>query len=321
MSDEQERQHPAYLWWNGERRPWGEATVHVTELGWSTVNAVFEGIRGYWDERAEELYVFRLAEHLARFANSMKLVRYRAEYTSEQLTEAIVELLRANETREDTYIRPLAYTADTSNRRFSQVATEAAVLINTHPMGSHLLTGVAHTAKVSSWRRISEDVMPPRIKNLSNYRNSQLAAWEARLDGYDTALLLNAQGTVAEGPGACVMMVANGMLVTPSVTCSILESITRDALIVLAREVLGIPVVERQVDRTELYVADEIFTCGTAAEITPVISVDKYTVGDGGIGPVTRDLERAFLDVLRGTEERFAAWRTPVWAAVPAGVR
>ena len=316
----EQRKHPTYLWWNGERLRWHDATVHVTELGWSTVGAVFEGIRAYAGDDGE-LYVFRLREHLERLERSMRLVRLRLDYGLDELTEVILDLLRANEIHEDTYIRPLAFAADTSGKRFAQIGNDASLLVNTSPLATHLGTGLTQTAKVSSWRRISEDVMPPRIKNLSNYRNGQLASSEARLDGYDTAFLLNAQGTVAEGPGACVMMVANGMLVTPSVTCSILESITRDALIVLAREVLGIPVVERQVDRTELYVADEIFTCGTAAEITPVISVDKYTVGDGGIGPVTRDLERAFLDVLRGTEERFAAWRTPVWAAVPAGVR
>lgn len=318
MADE--GRHPAYLWWNGERRPWAEATVHVTEIGWSTVNGVFEGIRAYRDERTEELYVFRLREHMERFERSMKLVRYRPDFSVDQLCEAIVDLLRANETREDTYIRPLAYTADTSNRRFSQVNTEAALLINTSPMPSHLLTGVAHAAKVSSWRRISEDVMPPRVKNISNYRNSQLATWEARLDGYDTAILLNQHGTVAEGPGACLALVRDGKLITPDLTSSILESITRDALLTLAREVLEIEVVERPVDRTELYLADELFTCGTAAEITPIVAVDKYDVADGTPGPVTQALERVFDDVLRGREERYRRWRTPVGvpAVVPA---
>ena len=174
------------------------------------------------------------------------------------------------------------------------------------------------TAKVSSWRRISEDVMPPRIKNLSNYRNSQLGSSEARLDGYDTAIFLNAQGTVAEGPGACLAMIKDGAFHTPDVTSSILESITRDALMVLAREVLGMPVIERQIDRTELYTADELFTCGTAAEISPIVMVDHYQVGSGEIGPVTRELERVFDDVLRGNESRYAHWRTPILQ--PAGV-
>ena len=160
--------------------------------------------------------------------------------------------------------------------------------------------------------------MPPRVKNLSNYRNSQLAGMEARLDGYDTAILLNHQGKVSEGPGACLMLVSGNRIVTPDVGSGILESITRDALIVILREVLGLEVVERQVDRTELYLADEVFTCGTAAEVTPVVGIDKYTIGDGSIGPVTRALETAFDDVLRGRDARYAHWRTPVGLATPA---
>lgn len=312
--------HPEYLWWNGERRRWEDATVHVTELGWSTVGAVFEGIRGYWDDVADELHVFRLREHLERLERSMKLVRFSLDYSVDELTDVVLDLLRVNGTREDTYVRPLAYAAETSGKRFAQLDNRSALLINTHPMPSHLGTGLTYTAKVSSWRRISDETMPPRIKNLSNYRNGQLASMEAKGDGYDTAFLLNANGTVAEAPGACVMFVRDGRLVTPDVTSSILESITRDALMVLAREVLGIEVVERPVDRTELYLADEVFTCGTAAEITPVVSIDKYDIGGGGPGPVTAELERVFHDVLRGREPRFAHWRTPVGvaAAVPA---
>lgn len=312
----EQRVHPDYLWWNGERRPWHEATVHVTELGWSTVGAVFEGIRAYTNRAGDEVYVFRLREHLERLEDSMKLVRLRLDYSVDELTAAIIDLMQANGSVEDTYIRPLGYTGDTSGKRFAQLGADASLLINTAPMPSHLKTGMTMTAKVSSWRRISEDVMPPRIKNLSNYRNSQLGSMEARLDGYDTAIFLNAQGTVAEGPGACLMLVKDGVLITPDVTSSILESITRDALMVLAREVLGLTVEERPVDRTELYLADEVFTCGTAAEISPIVSVDKYDVGDGAIGPVTRELERVFDDVLRGAEARYAHWRTPVPAAV-----
>ena len=312
--------HPTYLWWNGERRRWEDATVHVTELGWSTVGAVFEGIRAYWDDRTEELHVFRLREHLERLARSMKMVRLDLHYPVDELSETILDLLRANEVREDTYIRPLAYSADTSGKRFAQLGHQAALLINTSPMPSHLLSGTTQTAKVSSWRRVSDETMPPRIKNLSNYRNGQLAGMEARLDGYDTAFLINAGGTVAEAPGACVMLVRDGRLITPDVTSSILESITRDALMVLAREVLGLEVVERQVDRTELYLADEVFTCGTAAEITPIVGVDKYDVGSGEIGPVTRELEQVFHDVLRGREERYAGWRTPVGVTAAAAV-
>ncbi len=310
--------HPDYVWWNGERRSWEACTVHVTELGWSTIGAVFEGIRAYTGDAPGELYVFRLREHLERLERSMRLVRLEREFTLDQLMAAIDDLLQVNDIREDTYIRPLAYAAETSGKRFAQLGHEAALLINTSPMASHLKSGMTQTAQVSSWRRISEDVMPPRIKNLSNYRNSQLAGMEARLNDYDTAILLNHHGKVSEGPGACVMMVSGDRVITPDVGSGILESITRDALMVLCREVLGLEVVEREVDRTELYLADEVFTCGTAAEITPVVDIDKYPIGGGAIGPVTQALESAFDDVLRGRDARYAHWLTPVEVATPA---
>ncbi|MGH2615884.1 MAG: branched-chain amino acid transaminase [Thermomicrobiales bacterium] len=314
----QGKTHPNFVWWNGQRRPWEDCTIHVTELGWSTVGAVFEGIRAYTGDNPDELYIFRFREHLERLERSMRLVRLQLEYSLDELTAVTADLLQANQVREDTYIRPLAYAADTSGKRFAQIGHDAALLINTSPMASHLKSGLTQTAKVSSWRRISEDVMPPRIKNISNYRNSQLAGMEARLDGYDTGFLLNLHGKVAEGPGACVMLVSGDRVITPDVGSGILESITRDALIVLARDVLGLEVIEREVDRTELYLADEVFTCGTAAEITPIVNIDKYAVGDGAIGPVTRALENAFEDVLRGRDARHAHWRTPVEVATPA---
>lgn len=303
--------HPAYLWWNGRQVRWEDATIHVTEIGWSTVGAIFEGIRAYWNAEQEELYVFRLPEHMRRFAQSMKLVRLQQNHSTEALIEAIVNLVRDNGDREDIYIRPLAFRGG-EGKGFSSFGTESQILINTHANPSHLLTGKVQNLCVSSWTRISDNVMPPRVKNLSNYRNGQLANMEAAVNGYDGAILLNAQGTVAEGPGSCLMLVRDGTLITPDVTSSILESITRDAIITMARDDLGLEVVERPVDRTELYIADEVFMCGTAAEITPVVSIDKYQVGDGKIGPITHRLEQLFHDVLRGIDPRHEEWRTPV---------
>jgi branched-chain amino acid aminotransferase len=310
--------HPAFVWWKGQQVRWEDATVHVTDLAWSTVGAVFEGIRGYWNAEEATLHIFRLREHLERLVDSCKLVRLELPYSVEELTTFVTELVQANDIREDSYIRPLVY-ADGTNRKLSELSTASSLLINTHPSPSHLGTDFTYTAKVSSWTRISDNVMPPRAKNISNYRNGQLATSEAMLDGYNTALLLNPQGKVTEGPGACVAMIRKGEFITPDLASGILDSITRDALITLAREDLGLRVVERQVDRTELYLADEVMTLGTAAEITPIISIDHYEIGDGKIGPVTRKLEALFEAVLRGTEEKYAAWRTPV-VAVTAGV-
>lgn len=310
-------EHPRYLWWNGKLTPWDEAMVHVTEVGWSSVSAIFEGIMSYWNADDEELYVFQLDAHLRRLLRSEKVMRMRQDYSVAALREAVVELLRANEYRADAYIQPLAYpTGSGSFRRLNTVEPSPVDLrITTRPSPSHLLKGEGKHACISSWTRISDNVMPPRVKNLSNYRNSQLASSQAAIDGYDTPILLNAAGKVAEGPGACLMLVRDGRLITPPVTDSILESITRGSVIELARNELGLEVVERSVDRTELYIADEVFFCGTAAEITPIVSVDRYAVGDGGQGPITTQLERVFYDVVHGCNHRYAGWVTPVGVA------
>ncbi|MFN8539155.1 MAG: branched-chain amino acid transaminase [Thermomicrobiales bacterium] len=311
--------HPKFMWWNGELVPWEKATVHVTQMHWTAVSAIFEGIMSYWNQDQEELYVFRLDGHLKRFVRSQKMMRMRADYTVEQLTDAITGLLRANDTRTDTYVFPYAYPAGGGRfRSFSASEPGAAeVQVTTRPSSSHLLSGKMSHACVSSWTRIPDNVMPPRIKNIANYRNGGLAGAEAAINGYDTAILLNTAGKVAEGPGACIMMVRDGQLITPTVTDSILESITRSAIIELARD-LGVEVVERTIDRTELYIADEVFFCGTAAEITPVASVDRYTVGNGELGPITGQLEQKLHDIMRGKDSRYASWATPV--GVPKAV-
>ncbi len=314
--------HPQYLWWDGELVPWQDATVHVTQMHWSAVSAIFEGIMAYWNEEQEELFVFRLDAHLERLLRSQKMMRMRQDYTVKQLTDAITHLLRVNDHRSDTYVFPYAYPAGGQRFRAFSSATElgaAQIMVTTRPSESHLLKNQLQHACTSTWTRISDNVMPPRIKNIANYRNGQLASAEASINGYDTAILLNAQGKVAEGGGACLMMVRDGKLVTPTGTDSILESITRASIMELAKD-LGIEVVERTMDRTELYIADEVFFCGTAAEITPIASVDRYVVGDGTLGPVTTELEKLFHDIVRGKSSRYASWVTPVGApkAVPA---
>ncbi len=304
-------EHPAYLWWNGKLTRWEVATVHVTRIAWSGVAAVFEGIRGYWNAEREELYIFRLNEHVDRFMRSMKLMRMESAWSRDELFDAVVTLARENDCRADTYLFPLAYPNYASRGGF-RGASAAEIYITTSPQPSRLTTGSTESASVSSYRRISEDVMPPRVKNISNYRNSQLASSEARLNGYDNAIILNAEGHVTEGPAACIFLVRNGVVITPDLTSGILESITRDAVIRLCRETLGIDVQERVVDRSELYVADEVFYAGTSAELQPVTSIDHYQIGTGAIGPITARLDRLFNDVVRGIEDAYPDWRTAV---------
>jgi branched-chain amino acid aminotransferase len=312
-----DRWMPPYLWWNGTLVPWQQATIHLTASFWTGVTAIFEGIMSYWNADAGELYIWQLEPHLRRLLRSQKLMRQESPYTAAQLTTAIQELIQALDVREDTYIFPFCYPQGGGNFESSTGPglQPVEIAITARPNPSHLGKGWVRSACVSSYTRISDNVMPPRVKNIANYRNSNLAMAEARIDGYDTALILNPAGKVAEGPGSCVILVRDGVIVTPSTTDSILESISRFSILELARRELGLEVVERPVDRTELYIADEIFMVGTAAEILTITSVDRYVVGDGQIGPVTRAVEAAFHRVVRGHDPRYAHWSTPAGLA------
>ena len=316
-----DRSTPAYLWWNGKRIPWESATVHLASTFWSGVTAIFEGIMSYWNEEQGELYVWQLDAHLQRLLRSQKLMRQASPYTVAELTDAVLDLVRALNVSGDTYIFPYCYPQDGGNFESSTTLAPQPVdmSIVARPNPSHLGKGWVRSACVSSYTRISDNVMPPRVKNIANYRNSNLAMAEAKIDGYDTALILNTVGKVAEGPGACLMLLRDGVLVTPSSTDSILESISRSSVIELARKELGLAVVERPVDRTELYVADEAFMVGTAAEILAIGSVDRYTVGSGGMGPITAKLDQIFNDVVRGKRPEYSHWLTP--AGMPEAVK
>lgn len=304
---------PAYLWWNGQRVPWASATVHLSSTFWSGVTAIFEGIMSYWNAEQGELYIWQLDAHLQRLLRSQKLMRQDSPYSVAELTDAIIDLVQALDVSSDTYIFPYCYPQGGGNFESSTSATPQPVdmAITARPNESHLGKGWVRSACVSSYTRIADNVMPPRVKNIANYRNSNLAMAEAHIDGYDTAIFLNTVGKVSEGPGSCIMLLRDGVLVTPMSSDSILESISRSSLMTLAREELGLQVVERPVDRTELYVAEEIFMCGTAAEILTIGSVDRYQVGNGAIGPVTAKLERIFHDVVRGNNPKYGHWLTP----------
>ncbi len=231
-------------------------------------------------------------------------------YTHDRLRKAIIELVRANKLTQDVYIRPFAFSeAGTFGGAPAQRAT---VIIHTDNWKSHLKEDRAGHAVVSSWTRIADNIMPPRIKASSHYLNSRDASEEARRHGYDHAIILNSNGKVAEAPGACLMLIRGSKLITPSTSSGILESITREVIMQLAGERLGLQVVEREVDRTELYVADEIFLCGTGAEIAPIVSVDRLPVARGEVGPLTRNIIDCYHDVVRGIDVSHADWRTTV---------
>ncbi len=302
--------NPKFVWVDGKLVAWNDATVHITQMGIATVSLVYEGIRAYWNPDEQKAYVFQLDAHVHRLMQSMRLVRMKPTLTAHDLAQGVLDTLRANQVAGDIYIRPFAFTEALT---FSTAATDVPrLVITTQPWSTRLLSGKVAHACVSSWTRISDNIMPARIKASSNYLNSRYASEEAKRNGYDVALFLNAQAKVSEGPGACLMIVRDGKLITPSVTSDILESITRTTLMQLCREVLNIEVIEREVDRTELYIADEAFLCGTGMEITPIASVDRFTLGAGGIGPITQRIETLYHNLVRGIDKSHPEWRTMI---------
>jgi branched-chain amino acid aminotransferase len=301
------------IWLNGSLVPESEATLPLNSAAVFYATNVFEGLRAYWNEDDGELYCFRLDEHFARFRESMKMMRFDIPYDDDGLYEAVRQVLAGNEVREDVHMHMVAYV--------SGVGLDA-----TSPAGLYIIprrrprrddpTGLS--CNVSSWSRTSDNAIPIRLKSGSNYQNGRLAILQSKADGYDQPIFLNKDGHVAEGSGATFFMVRKGRLVTPPITADILESITRSTLIdTICPEVFGMGVVEREIDRTELYVAEEAFFCGSGYEITPITSIDRFPLGDGQVGPITKRISRAYLDIVRGVDKRYAEWRTPVYKAVP----
>lgn len=319
FSPDFDKSTPDYLWWNGRCVPWANATIHLSSSFWSGVTAIFEGIMAYWNDEAEELYVWQLDAHLRRLLRSQKLMRQAAPYSVAELTQGVIELLRLLKVNRDSYVFPYCYPQGGGNFESSTTLElqPVEIAITARPNPSHLGKGWVRSACVSSYTRISDNVMPPRVKNIANYRNSNLAMAEAKIDGYDTALIMNTAGKVAEGPGSCLILIRDGVLITPSSTESILESISRASVMTLAQRELGLQVIERPVDRTELYLADEIFMVGTAAEILTIGSVDRYIIGAGTMGPITTQIEQLFHAVVRGKRPDYAHWMTPVGRRAP----
>jgi branched-chain amino acid aminotransferase len=300
------------IWMNGELVSQAEAVLPVNSAAVFYATNVFEGLRAYWNEDDQELYCFRLAEHFTRFRESMKMMRFDIPYSDDDLYTAVRDVLTGNEIQEDVHMHMVAYVA-------------GAGLDATSPTGLYINPrrrprvdeGAGLNCCVSSWTRTADNAIPIRLKSGSNYQNGRLASLQAKADGYDQPIFLNKEGHVAEGTGATFFMVRKGRLVTPPVTADILESITRTTLIdVICPELFGMGVVEREIDRTELYVAEEAFFCGSGYEITPIVSIDRFPLADGQVGPITRRLQRAYLDIVRGVDKRFSDWRTPTYRSV-----
>lgn len=298
-----------YLSLNGQIVPYAEARIHVSSVAMKYGASVFEGIRGYWNEQEGQLYAFALDGHLQRLLASMKLMGMEHEVTVETLREQTLAVIRANELREDCYIRLAA-----SIEIDGPIDSKGPVLINiaAFPQGRKPQGERGIRVNVSSWVRIADHMMPPRIKSVANYQNGRLAALQAKADGYDNTLLLNQSGKIAEAPTAAFFLVKNGVLITPPTTAGILESITRRCLLEWARD-LGIPTQEREIDRTECYLAEEAFLCGTGAEILPIGSIDRHLLGEGRVGPITRQLTDCYFAAAYGRSEFSRHLNEPVY--------
>jgi branched-chain amino acid aminotransferase len=302
------------IWMNGGLVDWADATIHVGSHGLHYGSGIFEGIRAYATPKGSA--VFRLTDHLKRFENSAKLLSMELPYTVEELRAACYEVIGANGLPE-CYLRPIAFFGY-GELGVASTGNPVEVVVMSWPWGAYLgeegqRTGIR--VKISSWQRIGPNVIPHAAKATGVYLNSMLAVTEANRAGYDEAILLTAEGHVADGSGENVFLVKGGTVYTPDLSTSILPGITRDTVMQIARD-LGYRVEEKQLIRSDLYLADEVFMTGTAAEVTPIRSVDDYDIG---VGPVTLEIQRAYLSACRGGEARWEGWleyatRTPAEA-------
>lgn len=294
---------------DGALIPFADARVHPLSVAFAYATTVFEGIRAYHDPASGRFWFFRLDEHLRRLAQGMKVMRMDRRFAPGELREALSGLVRANEPDDDVYLRLLVYVDAIGLLATTGPVSYTAAAV---PRERSKLAESGMRLGVSSWSRLADNASPPRIKATANYHNARLAHLQAKADDYDGALMLTPAGKVSETPIACFFMVRDGRLVTPDAASNILESITRDTILALHREMTGTPAEERAIDRSELYLADEAFICGTGQEIIPVTSIDRLPVGDGTPGPLTRALMARYFEVVRGLTPDHAAWRTEV---------
>lgn len=299
------------IWLKGEILNVNDAKINVLSPTSQFGLNVFEGIPCYWNEDENQLYAFRLDDHYNRLLRSAKLLQLDCKYTKEDFTKALKDVIKANEYDENLSVRQTLFVDG-----FGLWGSEGPVEMFVAPIPRGR-TSAEYNKKglnccITSWRRISDETLSPRIKCGANYINSRVGQREALRNGYDTCLFLNEVGKVAEGPGSCFFMIKDNTVITPQLTDSVLESITRDTVIQLAKH-MGYKVIERSIDRTELYTCDEAFLCGSAMEITPVLSIDRYTIGNGDTGNITKNIHLKYLDVVQGKDKEFKQWVTPIY--------
>jgi len=303
---------PPIAFINNEFVPIDEARVSIRTNALQYGTGIFEGIRAYWNAQHKQLFVFKMAEHYERLLNNCRVLRLQVGKDVKELCDITLELVRKNEHREDTYIRPLAYISS-EGLGPKLIGYETGFAIYTFPLGDYIDTSTGVKVGFSSWRRISDNTIPARCKVTGGYVNSALAKTEALEQGFDEAIFLTQDGFISEGSAMNIFLIRDGKLMTPDRSADILEGITREVLIELGREELGLEVIERPVGRSELYLADEAFLCGTGAQVSPIIEVDRRAIGDGKIGPLTAKIQELYFRVVKAEYPKYQHWCAPVY--------
>jgi len=303
---------PPYAFFQKKFMPLEQAKVGVLTHALHYGTACFEGIRGNWNAQKKQMYLFRVPEHCQRLLGGCRLLMIKPPYSVKEMTEIIRETVERSGLKEDVYVRPLAFKGEQRiGVRLHDVADDFLVVATTLP--PYLDADGGCKACTSPWRRVDDTMIPARGKITGIYVNSALAKSEAILNGFDEAIMLSMDGHVSEGTGENIFLVMNGRLYTPPSSDNILMGITRDSVMKIAKNELGIDTAERSIDRSELYLADECFFTGTAAHVTPVISIDHRPVGNGEIGPVTRKLQKLYFDIIQGKNPKYLNWCLPVY--------
>jgi len=303
---------PNHAFFNGRIVPYSEAKVGVLTHGLNYGTGVFGGIRAYWNQEQQQLFIFRPHDHFRRFLESTKLLRMEFSHTETDLTKILIDLLRTENYKTDCYIRPIAFYSDEIIGVRLHDLTPALAIVSL-PFGKYVEKDDSSHVTFSSWRRVEDNVIPARGKITGSYINSAFAKTDAQRAGFDEAIFLTQDGHVCEGSAENIFVVRNGMIMTPPVSDNILEGINRQTVMTLLRDKLGMNAVERSIDRSEVYLAQEVFFTGTGAQITAVTRVDHRAIGTGQMGPVTKKLREVFFEVVRGREDKYKHWCVPVF--------
>ena len=300
-----------YAYFRGEIIPLADAKIGVMTHAFNYGTAVFEGIRGNWNEEEETTFLFRVREHYARLEQSCRILNLPFNEDIDNLIDITIEIAAKSGYREDIYIRPLVYaSSEVLGVRLHGLETDVVVFVA--PFGPYLDIEQGARCHTSTWRRVDDMGIPPRAKVSGIYVNSALAKTEAQLNGFDEAIVLNSDGHVSEGSGENIFIIRDGVLLTPPPSDNVLEGITAQTVKILAANELGIETIERTIDRTELYIADEVFMTGTAAHVTPVVEVDRRSINGGVPGPITKQLVESYSNVIRGKNKNYEDWCLPV---------